>query len=90
MRTGTGEAGIVSLDFGDLGPGGSDADGMRSWPRVALNVGARYVGPAGRTTPAGMVPEAVRPDCDPPSAARALAAPELLLGSRRSGTRGGA
>ncbi|MDE2975595.1 MAG: AAA family ATPase [Gemmatimonadota bacterium] len=39
----------------------------------------------GKTTLAGMVPDVVHLNCDLPSTARALADPELLLGSQRRG-----
>ena len=40
----------------------------------------------GKTTLAGMVPDAVQLNCDLPSTARALADPELFLSSQPRGT----
>ena len=57
---------------------------QRAWserPVVWLS-GVRRVG---KTTLAGMVPDVVYLNCDLPSTARALADPELLLGSQRRG-----
>lgn len=56
----------------------------RAWserPVVWLS-GVRRVG---KTTLAGMVPDVVHLNCDLPSTARALADPELFLGSQRRG-----
>ena len=58
---------------------------QRAWserPVVWLS-GVRRVG---KTTLAGMVPDVVYLNCDLPSTARALADPELFLGSQRRGT----